>query len=132
MTRRKTLTLDAQAVEIGMAVPQVMAHRLTRMALAGASPSARDRRELYSMGAEKVAAFSECWSAMAMQALLANQRLAVSFMLALWFPWAQPYGGSASKQLGSAMLGILGKGMAPLHRRATANAQRLGRTRRRA
>ena len=114
-----------------MAVPQVMAHRLTRMALAGASPSASDRRELYRMSAEKVAALAECWSAMTIEALLANQRLVLPLTLWFWFPWARPYGKSGSKQLGNAMLGILGRGMAPLHRRATANARRLRRVRRR-
>jgi hypothetical protein len=45
MTKRRSSDLLArQATELAMAVPQVMAHRLTRMALAGATPSARDRR----------------------------------------------------------------------------------------
>jgi hypothetical protein len=30
-------------MELGAAVPQVIAHRVARMAIAGASPSARDR-----------------------------------------------------------------------------------------
>jgi len=35
---------------------------------------------------------------------------------------------SASRQLSKAALGILGKGMTPIRRRAVANAKRLGRT----
>jgi hypothetical protein len=38
---------------------------------------------------------------------------------------------SASRQLSDAALSILGKGMAPISRRAVANARRLGRPKRR-
>jgi hypothetical protein len=100
------------------------------MAMAGASPSARDRKEFHRMGAEKAVALAESWNAMAMQALWANQRLALSYMQSLWFPWLRPRA-SASKQLSDAALGILGQGLAPIHRRAVGNAKRLGRTRRR-
>jgi len=84
------------------------------------------------MGAEKVSALAESWTAMATQAFLANQRLALSYMQSLWFPWLRrPSAGAASRQLNNAALGILGKGMAPFHGRAVANAKRLGRPRRR-
>ena len=63
------------------------------------------------MGTEKVAAFNEAWNSMALEAFRANQRLTVSFM--------------------QAALGIFGKGMAPVRRRAVANAKRLGRLKRR-
>jgi hypothetical protein len=127
------MSLVSQCIELGMAVPQVMAHRLTRMAIAGASPSARDRREFHRMGAEKIAALNESWNAMALQAFLANQQLALSCMQSLWFPW----GGSscsaraATNLLSDAALGILGKGMDPIRRSAVANARRLARARRR-
>ena len=123
---RKPKPLAAQAAELAVAVPQVVAHRVTRMAIAGVSPSARDRKEFQRMGAEKVAAFSESWNAMALQALRANQQFALSFMQSLLFPWATPK--SASRQVSNAALGIVSKGMAPVHRRAVANAKRLGRT----
>lgn len=85
------------------------------------------------MGAEKITAFNAAWSAMAMEAFLANQKLALSFMQSLWFPWARPRPSvkSASRQLSDAALGILGKGMVPVRRRAVANAKRLGRPKRR-
>ena len=84
------------------------------------------------MGSEKIAAFNEAWTAMAFQAFRANQQLTLSFMQSLWFPWVHPKRSakSTSKQLSNAALGILGKGMAPVRRRAVANAKRLGRTRR--
>ncbi|HEX5662531.1 MAG TPA: polyhydroxyalkanoate granule-associated phasin [Xanthomonadaceae bacterium] len=129
---RRSKSLAVQTMELGVAAPQVIAHRLARMALAGASPSARDRKELRRMGTEKVAALNEAWSAMALEAFQANQRLALSFMQSLWFPWVQPKRRpSASRQLSNAALGIFGKGMAPVRRRAVANAKRLGRIKRR-
>ena len=87
---RKPKPFAAQAAELAMAVPQVIAHRVTRMAIAGPAPVARDRREFQRMSAEELAAFNESWNAMAQQALCANQQLAMSFMQALWLPWAAP------------------------------------------
>jgi hypothetical protein len=116
-------------VKLGVAVPQVMAHRLARMAAAGASPSARDRKEFHLMGTEKIAAFNEAWTAMAVQAFVENQKMALSVMQSLWFPWLPRK--STSRQASDAALGILGKGMAPVRRRAVANAKRLRRIKRR-
>ena len=124
---RRSKSLAVQTMELGVAVPQVIAHRVARMAIAGASPSARDRKELRRMGTEKVAAANEAWNAMALEAFRANQRLTLSFMQSLWFPWVQP----KRRQLSNAALGIFGKGMAPVRRRAVANAKRLGRAKRR-
>ena len=129
---RRSKALAAQTVDLAFAVPQVVAHRIARMAVAGAKPSARDRQELYRMSTEKVAAFNEAWSSMALETWLANQRFALSFMQSLWFPWVRPMSGkSASTQLGNAALEILAKGMTPVRRRAVTNARRLGRPRRR-
>jgi len=118
--RRAGKSLAAQTVELGFAVPQVIAHRLARM---------HDRTELHRMGTEKILAAGEAWNAMAVQALLENQKLALSVMQSFWFPWARRP--SASRRLNDATLRILGKGMAPVRRRAVANAARLGRARRR-
>jgi hypothetical protein len=97
-----------------MAVPQVLAHRLTGM----------DAQEFYRMGSEKVFAFHEAWAAMAAQAFLENQKLALSLAQSFWFPWMPR---SFSRQIHDAGVNILGKGMAPVRRRAVANAKRLGR-----
>jgi len=101
--------------------------------MAGASPSARDRKEFHRMGAEKVAALTESWNAMAVQTFRANQQLLIAYMQSLWFPWLSPKSSakSASSQLSNAALGILGKGMTPIRRRVVANAKRLGRTKKR-
>ena len=127
------MSLALQSFELVAAVPQVIGHRVTRMALAGLSPSARDRREFHRMGVEKVAATVEAWNGMAWQAFTAYQRWAWSFTQSLWFPWAAPAPTmrSASRYWSDAALGILGKGMVPIRRRAVANAKRLGRIGRR-
>ena len=118
--RRRSKSLAAQSIALGFAVPQVIAHRMARMG---------DPREMHLMGSEKIAAATEAWSAMAAQAILGNQKLALSMMQSLWFPWMRR--SSASRQLSDAALSILGKGMAPVSRRAVANAKRLGRAKRR-
>lgn len=104
---RRSRSLAAQSIALGMAVPQVLAHRAARMG---------DQAELFRMGSEKLFAFNEAWMAMATQAVLENQKLALSFMQP-WSPWG-------------ACMGILGKGIAPYRRRAVANARRLRRRRR--
>lgn len=126
---RRSKSLAAQSIALGFAVPQVIAHRTARMMMAGAAPSARDRKELHRMGTEKIFAAGEAWNAMAIQAVLENQKLALSCMQSFWFPWLRSK--SASSQLSNAAIGILGKGMDPIRRRAVANAKRLGRGKRR-
>jgi hypothetical protein len=128
---RKTQSIVTQAVELAFAVPQVVAHRVTRMALAGPTLSARDQKEFQRMGVEKAAAFSESWNAMTVQALHANQALAASFFRAFWSPSlkGRPSASAVAAQWQSATLGVLDKGMAPVHRKAVANAKRLARTR---
>ena len=124
--KRQATSLMIKATELAFAVPQVVAHRVTRMALAGTSPTAHDQREFRQMGAEKMAAFTESWNAMATHAFRANYVLAASF----WRSWLTgkppPFSGS---QVHNAALGVLGKGIGPVHRRAVANAKRLARTR---
>ena len=128
---RNTPPLVRQAAELAVAAPQVIAHRLTRLALAGPAPSARDRREFQRMGAEKAAAFAESWNAMARQTLEANQTLASAFLRAFGSPArAQASAQSATRQVGRAVTAIVQAGLAPAHRRAVANAKRLSRTKR--
>ena len=128
---RKTPSVARQVAELAVAVPQVIAHRLTRLALAGPAPSARDRQEFQRMGAEKAAAFAESWNAIALQALETNQTLALSLMRAFWSPArTKASAPSAIRQVGRAAMGIVQKGLAPVHRCAVANAKRLSRTKR--
>ena len=124
--------LAAQAAELAFAAPQVIVHRLGRMALAGANPSRRDRREFTRMGSEKSAAFVESWMAMASTAW----RMQLDFWLSCWglgfSPWLGRGGRRTVNSLADAQragAAILASGLAPVHRRAVANAKRLGRQR---
>jgi hypothetical protein len=119
MSRKKSLAV--QSVELGIAAPQVIAHRLARM----------DGAEFQRLGFEKFAAAGEAWTAMATQAFLENQKLALGLMQSFWFPWMRPSQKSVATQMHRATQEILGKGMAPVRRRAVANAKRLNRLKRR-
>jgi hypothetical protein len=88
--------------EMFSASGQVIAARTARMARAGTSPGARDRREFSRMGSEKAQAATQSAFAMAM-----------SLQQAWWQAWLQ----------------MLAAGLAPVHRTATANARRLTRRR---
>ena len=125
---RKAERLGRQAAELAVAAPQVIAHRLARLALAGPAPSARDREEFRRMGAEKAAAFAESWNAMATGMLEANRTLMASLVRGFWSaPGARRSAASAARQVGREAVGIVQRSLAPVHRRAVANAKRLGR-----
>lgn len=127
-------SLMQKSTELGLAVPQVVAHRVARMALAGPVMSSRDRAEFQLMWAEKNQAFAQSWQAMSAQALRAQQAMALSWTAALFKPFflstkhRHSPGPSAGQAFSSGM-GILNAGLAPVHRKAVANAKRLGRTR---
>ena len=136
MIASKQLRLSRRTGELAAAVPQVVAHRVGRMMAAGPLPGARDQQEFYRMGAEKVAAFQESWLAMSLQAFAAQQQ----FVLWWWRAWWQMAPGGwmnppavnrlffgAGRQWAGAVLDLMARGMAPVHRRAVANARRLNR-----
>jgi len=108
------MRLAAQLASLAVTAPQVVAHRML-----GA-----DARELQRMGSEKVFAAVESWNAMLMQAFWEQQRLTWSCAMSVWFPWVPRPG---ARQIRSAALNVLGKGVAPYRRRASANASRLRR-----
>lgn len=107
--------LALQAAEVAFAAPQVVAHRLARMALAGPMPNARDRREFHGMAQEKVHAFWQSWFAMGWAMTQAMQQAWLAMLQGARVPMLDAHA-------------ILGKGLAPVHRKATANARRLART----
>ena len=133
MSARQTRTIQSinkKNVELALAVPQVMAHRLTRMVLADQNLSSRDRKEFNQMSHEKLTAFNASWQAMFTQTMHVNQMLCTSFIRAMWSPWwgGQSAANAFSSQLNNAALSIMDKGLAPVHRTATANAKRLAKT----
>ena len=113
--RRNNQRLARQSSELALAVPQVVAHRLTRMALAGPVPNARDRREFSGMAQEKVHAFWQSWFAMGWATTAAMQKSWMAMLQGARVPAID-------------LQHIAAKGMAPVHRKATANAKRLART----
>ncbi len=132
-SRRKAARLRVQTAEMFFAAPQVVLHRLGRMALSGPRPSLKDQREFQRMGTEKLVAFSEAWRAMTIQLLKSNQQLAASMMRSAW-PAAvtgrskkSPPLARVAADLEGAALDMLGQGIRPVHRRAVANAKRLSR-----
>ena len=133
MSRRSRNSLARHSAAIAWTAPQVVAHRLARMALAGPMPSLRDQREFSRMGAEKVAAFYESWNAMWMQCWRIQQEMWSAPLRAVWFPWqARSYSPARQMRvLGSATSRILEKGLAPVRKRTVANARRLGHAKRR-
>jgi hypothetical protein len=103
---------------------------MARIALSGPRLSDRDRKEFALMVAEKNAAFGEAWQAMAAHSARANQALTASFFKSFLSiaRGKRPSPARSVAQLHHATLGVLGKGLAPVHRKAVANAKRLGRT----
>ena len=114
--RRKASSLPLQTAELALAAPQVVAHRLTRMAMAGPVWNARDRREFHGMSNEKVLAFYQSWFAMGQAVVQAMQKAWLAMLQGARVPLLD-------------MSAVAGKGLAPIHRRATGNARRLARTR---
>ncbi|MFV0679562.1 polyhydroxyalkanoate granule-associated phasin [Ottowia sp.] len=127
-----------EAAELGWAAPQVVAHRVTRMMLAGAAPEARDRREFTRMGAEKLAAFQTSWQTMASRSLALQQQwvqqaMAMGWSMALGGAWLGPSQWSRvmAKPMNDAWAAALDvslHGLRPVGRKAKANARRLSRT----
>ncbi len=131
MPSRAQRKLAQQALGLSMAVPQVIAHRVGRMATAGPNPSARDRKEFKQMSAEKTAAFYESWAAMGLAAMKSQQQMAASmWRAAAMAPWSMARPTSllpTSQTLARHALAVLSQGVAPVHRRAVGNAKRLAR-----
>lgn len=126
-SRRRPKQLPIQAAELAFTAPQIITHRLMRMAVAGHSPSARDKREFHRMGSEKVLAFSESWQAMLVEAFRSQQELFLASMQSIWSMWL---GGGLmplfdQRHFHRAAHDIARHGLAPLHRGVMANKKRL-------
>ena len=137
--------------EMSLASAQVVAHRTTRMAAAGPLPNARDRDEFTRMGLEKIDAATESAHAMAAHWTSMNLKLGASAFrymvtgsaavasLAASRDFSQFYARQAklvetvsratatAHEWSDATARLAGRGLKPIHVRATANAKRLGR-----
>lgn len=119
--KSRSVSSATKMAELGMAVPQVMAHRLTRMAMAGPILSARDHKEFSGMVLEKQLAFTQAWWSIMTEASRLQQQM---FMGALT---GRPF----ALQMGLVQRAVdraTSSGLAPIHRKATSNAKRLSRT----
>ena len=107
--------------ELAFAAPQVIAHRLTRMPLAGGALSARDRKEFTGMVMEKQAAAAQAWMGMFAEGVRFQQQFALSLLTL-----ATPREHAARAKTAASR--IASTGLAPFHRKAVSNAKRLART----
>lgn len=113
---RHALSNATKLSQMAVATPQVMAHRLTRMALAGPLPSTRDQSEFMGMFIEKQVAFTQAWVAATTQVWQLQQQWWMALLKGQHF------------SLSSALHAVSAKAIAPLHRKAVSNAKRLSRT----
>jgi hypothetical protein len=144
-------TFGMKMLQMSTAAAQVIALRTTRMAAHGPNPNAADRREMHRMGAEKVDAFSRAGTTLATGAMplllgmsmqawrtafdlwAASTRLATSRTLPQTMARQQQLAGTLMR--GAAATGhgatsaatarLAHRALAPVHRKATANAKRL-------
>jgi hypothetical protein len=130
-SQRHSARFGRDATEMMIAAPQVIAHRLTRMATAGALPSARDQQEFHQMSSEKYSAFWESWQAMAMHAWKLQQAAFVSTLRA-WGAMSMGLRPMAPMTLIPTLakmqadtMSVMVQGLSPVRRRAVANAKRL-------
>lgn len=109
----------SELLDISMAAPQVINHRLTRMALSGPVLSARDQKEFTRMVVEKQLAFSQAWLAMGSEMFKVQQQLCLAWMRNPW---------TVGHKLPVAADKVAARSLAPIRRKAVANAKRLSQT----
>jgi hypothetical protein len=129
-TRRSTAkhSIPNQAFDIAWATPLVMTLRIFQMATAGVAPSSKDRKEFDRMWSEKLMAYSESWAAMTTEWIRLQQE-SLPMLASCWLnPWAGfAYDSSHwnMHQPDHLSQRLLSQGLAPIHKRVTANAKRL-------
>jgi len=125
--KRQRRSLESTLVELSFAAPQVILHRCNRLALAGWTPSQRDRREFQRMGIEKVAAWMDGWSAMQLQAM---QSMQAAWLNAFFNPFGAPWSQEAGlRQAQDFWMALFAHGLEPARRRVRSNMRRLARIR---
>jgi hypothetical protein len=122
LKNRRPRSTTSKLVELSVVVPQVVAHRMARMAMAGPVLSARDHKEFAGMVAEKQRAFAQSWAAMLAESTRQQQRFLLSCFGGV------PSIGKQVAQSRSSLGRIASAGLGPVHRKAVANSKRLART----
>ena len=149
---RKTASISKIA-ELAIAAPQVVALRTARMMAAGSTPNAADRAEFSRMSCEKLEAVSESIFAVGSQIVRTQQEYARTAALQWWKLWTTPWQLAAyrplvqtlaslpetaaliavptARQQHRAVGRLIEAAVTPIHKRATSNARRLGRAKKR-
>lgn len=122
--------LSRQFTELFFAAPQVVMHRTSRMATT--KLSARDQAEFSRMGSEKVAAFYQSWAGMWTAAVAIQYEMIAAYSsAALAFATKGTAStGAAVAAMSDAATRVASAGLAPVHKKAVANAKRLARSKR--
>ena len=131
-SRRATVQAHQKALDLSIAAPQVVAHRLTRMALAGPLPNARDQKEFTGMVMEKQLAFAQAWWAAWNAALQgpwgmawSTWQTALSGGMLGSSPWAM---WKLAERSSAPAAQVVNAALTPIARKASSNARRLART----
>ena len=120
--RRPRATATAvKLAELGFAAPQVIAHRLARMALAGPTLSARDRKEFTGMAMEKQAAVEQAWMGMFAEGIRFQQQFALSLLA-----FATPRQHAARAKSAASRMRIASSVLAPIHRKGSVKRKAFG------
>ena len=119
----------SRLAQLSSDVPQVVAHRVSRMATSGPVPSARDQREFTGMVMEKPMAFAHSYMNMWMAGLQVQQTFWASLSRAmLQPPWLSlRTHADAFHRAGQGGWFVLDRGIGPIQRQAASNARRLNR-----
>lgn len=120
--------LSQQAIELTIATSQVIAQRMSQMALAGPNPSAKDQKEFKQMSDEKVTAFYQSWSAIWAQMFKSQFAIAQSITSSIseTMLGGRPLDASSTfNALTQETNKIISAGIDPVHRTAVSNARRL-------
>ncbi len=118
-------SVPIQSIELAMAAPQVVAHRLIR--LSSVQPSSDAYHECYRMWSEKVVGFGESWNAMFFEVIRYQQKM-LTTVAANWLtPWMVPHAVVKSAIVQTPLAGeeMARKGLTPIQRKAVANKKRL-------
>ena len=120
----------SKAVDIAVAAPQVIAHRVTRMALAGPLPDARDRKEFTGMVQEKQLAFAQGFLAWNTAVLRWQMHMQMQwFSACLRGDYAKAFNQLFSPlPLAVASDKAVAQALEPVRRKAVSNAKRLAKT----
>lgn len=117
--RRRATSTSHRLLELGMLAPAIAGSRLARMALEGASPSARGRSELFAMVLEKQVAFAQAWSAVWTETARMQMQFGAAWMSSV------PTAAQTARIADAGLRRIAAKALAPVHRKVVANARRL-------